>query len=371
MEMDMKIKNMNMNNNGMQEGPMEFAQRLMGMINGAAVTIAISLGSETGLFKVMTGLSKPKTSEEIAKIAGLKERYVREWLASMVVSRIVEMDEENGTYYVPPYRRPFLEGPKNTAGFARMIPMLCEAYDSVADCFQLDGPNGVSYSRYGKFHHLMDFISNCLHSGSLIPRVLPQVPGMLDILEQGGQSLDVGCGRGKVVLLLAQRFPKSRFYGIDISRESIEFAKREAEKLSLDNAEFYTQDATQLPSDWSEKFDYVTSFDAIHDMPKPYKTLSEIKRILKPGGYFSMLEVNVHSHPVRNIGNPRAMNGYVISLMHCMAVSLNVENGAGLGIMWGKEEATKTLERVGFSDITLEPTPDRFNCHYISKKKVD
>ena len=131
------------------------------------------------------------------------------------------------------------------------------------------------------------------------------------------------------------------------------------------------KDAVSLPEHWVEHFDIITCFDAMHDMSKPRVVLNGIHRALAPGGIFSMLELNVHSHPSKNIDNPRAIDGYVISLMHCMPVSLSFEDGVGLGTMWGREMAVKLLEEVGFADVIVTPSKDKFNLIYVAKKKME
>jgi hypothetical protein len=47
----------------------------------------ISLGHRTGLFDLLSALP-PSSSLEIARAAGLHERYVREWLGAMVTGRV-------------------------------------------------------------------------------------------------------------------------------------------------------------------------------------------------------------------------------------------------------------------------------------------
>jgi hypothetical protein len=69
----------------------EFAGRMLEVLNSGAVAVMASIGHRTGLFDTMSALS-PSTSDEIATAAGLDERYVREWLGAMVVSRIAECD---------------------------------------------------------------------------------------------------------------------------------------------------------------------------------------------------------------------------------------------------------------------------------------
>jgi hypothetical protein len=59
-----------------------FAERLLGDLQGAAVTLMVSVGHRMGLFDAMAELV-PSTSQQIADAAGLNERYVREWLGAM------------------------------------------------------------------------------------------------------------------------------------------------------------------------------------------------------------------------------------------------------------------------------------------------
>ena len=63
-----------------------FAGQMLGVLNNAALALMISLGHRTGLLDAMGRLTKPATSREIADEAKLSERYVREWLGTMVTS---------------------------------------------------------------------------------------------------------------------------------------------------------------------------------------------------------------------------------------------------------------------------------------------
>src|SRR5499425_2845944 len=78
----------------------EFAERMLGTMNEAAVALMVSVGHRTGLFDVMAGMPAA-TSAEIAARAGLNERYVREWLGAMTTGRIVDHDGAAGTFLLP------------------------------------------------------------------------------------------------------------------------------------------------------------------------------------------------------------------------------------------------------------------------------
>ena len=81
-------------------GPADFAERMLHMLNEAALALMVSVGHRTGLFDTMAAMP-PATSAEIAARAGLNERYVREWLAAMSTGKIVDHDGAAGTFSLP------------------------------------------------------------------------------------------------------------------------------------------------------------------------------------------------------------------------------------------------------------------------------
>src|ERR671911_198050 len=118
-----------------------FAERMIGTLNEGAIAVMTSIGHRTGLFDTMSGLPF-STSEQIASAANLDERYVREWLAAMVVGGIVEHDPEDGTYHLPPEHAAFLTRaatPDNIAVTAQFIPVLASVEDRIVESFQKGG----------------------------------------------------------------------------------------------------------------------------------------------------------------------------------------------------------------------------------------
>ena len=84
-----------------------FADRMMGVLNNASTAMMVSLGHRTGLFNAM-GDMPTSTSQQIADAAKLSERYVREWLGGMVVSRIVDYLPDGKTYSLTPEHAAFM-----------------------------------------------------------------------------------------------------------------------------------------------------------------------------------------------------------------------------------------------------------------------
>jgi arsenite methyltransferase len=126
--------------------------------------------------------------------------------------------------------------------------------------------------------------------------------GLLDQLALNGdeQVLDLGCGRGAVLLAAAHRVPRGRAYGVDLWRsvdqsgndESVTRSNAAAEGLS-DRVETHTADMRDLPFP-DGSFDLVVSSLAIHNLPTDGDrdaVLDEAIRVLRPGGRMVIADI--------------------------------------------------------------------------------
>src|SRR5215207_5029383 len=344
-----------------------FAGKMLDILNGGTVSLMISIGHQTRLFDVMSKLP-PSTSEEIAQHASLNERYVREWLGAMVTANIVEYDPSKQKYHLPAEHAAFLTrdaGLDNIAVFTQYIALMGEVEQKIIECFHKGG--GVPYSAYPRFQELQAEETARIFDARLLNNIIPLADGLADRLKSGIDVLDVGCGRGKAINIMARAYPKSRFVGYDISSEGIESADYEAMEWSLTNVKFETKDATTINE--QEKYDLITAFDTIHDQAQPTKVLKEIYNALRKGGVFLMQDIAASSHMHENMNNPLAPTLYTFSTMHCMTVSL-AYNGEGLGTVWGKQKAEEKLREAGFSGPieVRQIEGDILNYYYIARK---
>ncbi len=355
-----------------------FAGRMLDILNSSTLGLMISIGHQTGLFDVMSRLAVPSTSTEVAKAANLHERYVREWLGAMVTGRILEYDPANSKYRFPPEHAALLTrdaGIDNLAVFTQYIALFGDVEQKVIDCFHKGG--GVPYSAFPRFQQLQAEETRRVFDARLIEQIIPLVDGLADTLRAGIDVLDVGCGQGHAINLMAKTFPNSRFAGYDISEEGIKAAKEEAKQIGLTNVSFEVKDVASINE--YEKYDLITAFDVIHDQAQPAKVLREIYNALRrgggeeekgaEGGIFLMQDIAASSKLEENIENPLAPTLYTVSTMHCMTVSL-ASNGEGLGAVWGRQKAQQMLKEAGFSEkIEVKQVPgDIMNYYYIVKK---
>ena len=348
------------------QGSEQFVERLIGVLNGGMLALMTSVGHQTGLFDTMASLPA-STSAQIADAAGLDERYVREWLAAMTTGGFVEHDPGALTFVLPPEHAAWLTraaGPDNLAVQTQYVSLLARVEDQIVGCFTQGG--GVPYSQFPAFQALMAEDSAAVNDAALLDVILPLVPGLPDRLRQGIDVADVGCGSGHALNLMAEAFPASRFVGYDLSEGGLAAGTAEAGRMGLTNVRFVRQDAATI--DGSEQFDFITTFDAVHDQARPDRVLDGIARSLRPDGVYLCVDVAGSSTLADNLEHPLAPFLYAVSCMHCMTVSL-ADGGMGLGTMWGEQTARRMLAEAGFTAVDVQHVEgDIINSYYIVTK---
>jgi len=325
----------------------EFARRLFGLYTSGILTLLVQIGYKTGVFEAAA--TGPGTSEEIARRAGLDERYVREWLAAMATGGIVEYDAASRRFTLPAEHAVCLTGTssRNLAAGSQMLTMLGARLPKIIECFREGG--GVSYSEFGL----------------LIKGFLPTVKGLPERLRAGIRVADLGCGTGHAINVMAREYPASAFTGYDLGEDAIARARAEAHGMGLTNARFEVLDVTRLPAE--PKFDLITSFDAVHDQRAPAGVLSRAAGALAPDGVYLMIEPKASSRLEDNLGNPFAPYLYGMSVLHCMTVSL-AAGGAGLGTAWGEQVAKRMLMEAGFTAVDVVDAPGPQNSIFICRR---
>lgn len=343
-----------------------FLERVAGIINAGAESVMISIGHRTGLFDVMAGMPAA-TSAEIAAAAELAERYVREWLAVMVTAGIVDYDPALRTYHLPPEHAACLTRDAalgNMAVYAQMIPLLGTVQERALEFFETGG--GTAYDEYPCFHQFMAEDSGQTVVAPLFDTILPLIDGIEARLRSGIEVLDAGCGRGRALLAMAERYPASRFTGYDLCTDAIDYARGEVQSRELDNIRFEPRDLTGF--DDSGRYDLVLSFDAVHDQKDPAGLLAALWRSLKPGGVHLMQDIGGSARLENNLDFPMASMLYTASCLHCTPVSIG-QGGAGLGTMWGWETARQMLTEAGFDSVEKHVLPhDPMNVWFVSRR---
>lgn len=134
----------------------------------------------------------------------------------------------------------------------------------------------ISKTAFNKQAKTYDYDIKGQHARMLYPYILEQIVGKSYMT-----ILDLGCGTGKLLKMVMDLEPNIKAYGIDISENMLHLAKSQLQNT----AELVLGDAEHLPYE-KNKFDAIYCNDSFHHYPAPREVVSEVSRVLKPGGTF-------------------------------------------------------------------------------------
>ena len=157
-------------------------------------------------------------------------------------------------------------------------------------------------------------------------------------LHEGEIVLDLGSGGGIDVLLSAKRVgPSGKAYGVDMTDEMLEVARRNQREAGARNVEFLkgTIEAVPLPDD---SVDVVISNCVINLSADKPAVFREAARVLRPGGRFAVTDI------VADAGMDEATRHDMAQWTGCIAGALT------------EEEFRRDLEGAGFIDVEVRET---------------
>jgi 2-polyprenyl-3-methyl-5-hydroxy-6-metoxy-1,4-benzoquinol methylase len=340
-----------------------FAEKVLGDYAGANAFLMAGLGDRLGLFAVLAA-NEPQSSAELADRTGLQERYLREWLAGMTAAGYLSYDPPSGRYAMPDAHVPVLAEEAGIwffgAAFFDFSTNYGETFHMLLDAFRSGG--GVSQEAYGEeVAASIDRFTAPWFEHRLVVEWIPAMPNVQALLEEGAAVCDVGCGRGRALITLAEAFPRGQFVGIDAYEPAIRGARARAQNAGVqDRVRFEVADAA---AGLQGRFDVITTFDVIHDSADPAGILRAIHDALEPTGRYVCVDINCAENPEGNIG-PLGTVLYGSSLAYCLPVSL-ATGGAGLGTLGLTPSRLNELAReAGFSHLRQVPIDDPFNNLY-------
>ena len=163
-------------------------------------------------------------------------------------------------------------------------------------------------------------------------------PTALAELHEGEVVLDLGSGGGIDVLLSARRVgPTGKAYGLDMTDDMLELARRNAEEAGVTNVEFLRGQIEQIPLP-SNSVDVIISNCVINLSGDKRAVLAEAFRVLKPGGRFAVSDVVVRGE------TPAEVRKSMELWVGCVAGALE------------EQEFLTLLRDVGFANPSIEPT---------------
>lgn len=333
-----------------------FMGKMVGDMSAAMSGPLVIIGAKLGIYRALADAG-PLTSQELADRTGLRERYLREWLAAQAASGFVDYDAEANQFSMSPEQAMALADEDSPVYVASAFELIASCYidePKITEAFQTG--QGVGWHEHHEclFRGTERFFRTS-YRASLLADWLPALDGVVEKLDAGARVADVGCGHGAATLLMADAFPNSRFTGYDYHAASIEKARgRAGEAGDRRNVDFAVASGKEVPD---EAFDLVACFDCLHDMGDPTGVARRVREVMKPDGTFLIVEPFAHDDLIDNL-NPVGRMYYSASTMICTPGSLAQEVGLGLGAQAGAARLTKVLSEAGFSRVrTAAQTP--------------
>ncbi len=176
-------------------------------------------------------------------------------------------------------------------------------------------------------------------------------------IKEGDTVIDLGSGAGNDAFV-ARRLTgeKGKVIGIDFTEAMITCAKENAEKLGLKNVEFRQGDIDNMPVT-TNKADVIVSNCVLNLVPNKHKVFSEVYRVLKPGGHFSISDIV--------LDGPLPARWKEVAELYAGCVSGAIQRNEYLGI----------IEEAGFKNITLQKDktiiiPDEILASYLTADEI-
>lgn len=339
-----------------------FSLRVMKDTGSFVFGLLAYIGSELGIFSQLVRLG-PTTLENLAKEGKYDERHLKEWLGSMVAAEYVEYDPKNGKYWLSPENAAILDdrhSPYYMGGFFKLVVSNSVVVPKLMEVMRNGG--GVHQCEYpSEFFTAMEEESRPRYQHHLVDSWIPSIPALDAKLKGGARVLDIGCGGGIAITSMAKHYPQSQYEGCDIHSYSIERANSNARELGVHDKVKFTISGGD---DFGEKqYDVITTFDVIHDSINPKGLLKGIKKALRPGGIYLMVEMKIGDNLEDNIGDWGKFL-YSVSFLYCMTTSL-AGGGAGIGACMGQKKAKELCMEAGFKNFEYVESNDPCFALYV------
>ncbi len=266
-----------------------FLGKVVGDFGAALSSALVYIGQKLGLYKAMAA-SGPTTPAELAQKTGTNERYIREWLINQASSGYIDYDPGSGHYSLAAEQTAALTdeaSPFYVGGGFFVVKAMTNAIPRIEEAFRNGGGLLWGDNDPDLFIGTERFFRPG-YAAHLTASWIPALTGVEEKLKAGGKVADIGCGHGSSTIIMAQAYPKSRFWGFDNHDKSIETARQRAKDAGVsDRVTFEVANASQLPND---QYDLVTFFDCLHDMGDPIGACKAAAGVLAKDGSALIVE---------------------------------------------------------------------------------
>ena len=341
-----------------------FLGKLVGDFGSSLSSSLAYIGQKLGLYKALASAGSA-TPAELATATSTNERYLREWLINQAAGGYVEYDAASGRYSLSPEQAMALtdeSSPFYVGGGFYVVKAMTNAVNRIEDHFKNGG--GMLWGEHDSdlFVGTERFFRPG-YAAHLIASWIPALSGTEEKLKAGAKVADIGCGHGSSTIIMAQAYPKSRFWGFDNHEKSIATARQRAVDAGVsDRVTFAVANASELPD---EQYDLVTFFDCLHDMGDPVGACKRAAEVLATDGSVLIVEPMAGNTVEENfniIG--RTFSG--ASTLCCTSNSL-ATNGPALGAVAPESAIREVVLSGGFREFR-RATETPFNRIFEARK---
>lgn len=308
---------------------------------GFFATHLINFGAKLGIFEALYEAKKGMAVPDLASKLELHEPYLKVWCQTAYHFEILDCDNQ-GRFRLKPFLDEIL-GDKShfrnyLANIAASVDFIGKSFEEAPDYFRtgktLEIPYTPEFSKVGYETTKNIYLV-------FLFMIFPKNDQLTQMFERGIRFLDIGCGRGDLVVQLARNFENSVFVGVDPNPCGIEEAKNAISQLGLEKrVSVENMGGEDLP--YSDEFDIAGMVVTLHEIPPDVrvKVVEKAYRALKSGGQLLILDFPYPSkledfrNPVYDYGILDQFYEAVVGVVH-----LNVH------------ERNEMLTKVGFKNI--------------------
>lgn len=338
-----------------------YSYKIWSFKQGEMVSMMIHLGDRLGLYQFLAGAGAVSATD-LAQQTGYHSRWLLEWLKNQAAAGILEYHDGDLFELTDIGSRVLAEDDSlqfATGAFGEptdpaIIGKLADAFKTgLGLSYQDLGPSGA----HGTERMLGPWTKYAL------PKIVPALQGLEAKLKSDAVIADVGCGAGLAIATLAELYPNAQCHGYDPSSHAIEIANRKIADRGLSNLEFHLAGGEELPA--TATYDFIITFDCMHDMTRPDKVIAAIRRAIKSDGIWLIKDIKSYGDFRTDMKNPFLAMMYGFSVTSCMSSALSTADGLGLGTLgFHPDVVAEMTHEGGFSQCIRHDFDDPTNFYY-------
>ncbi len=301
----------------------------------------IDVGIRLGLFKAFAK-TPDATAQEIADRLRLHAPYVEVWCTTAYSFELLDAREDR-RFRLAPYVNEILANPAHPrylGGYVQLgTQFATEDYRLAVAAFR----TGSTAPFQGRSHDFAQIVAQALAGVNVMVarKLLPELPGVAETLNEGGALLEVGCGTGNLQLQIAKAFPGARCIGVDIDPTGLTVAREAVQRAGFaDRVTIVEGDIGTAVDEGA--FDVVVMVEVLHEISLELRpaVVRGCARALRAGGWLVIVD-ETYPSTLAEARQPEFL----------FPVQTGLEE-----LMWGnrvptREEQERLLREAGFSDV--------------------